>query len=243
MRAILILTCLVLLAACAGLKAAPPDVLILGEQHDAPEHRRLHLRTVTDLAAHGQLAALALEMADAGHTTAGLPPGASEAQVRTALAWDAAGWPWADYAPIVMAAVSAGVPVAGANLAPTGLHEAARDAAIDASVPRPVLEAQIADVREGHCGLLPADELLPMARMQVARDRELARVTSSLVTRGRTVVLITGARHADPKLGVPLHIAPDVRVETRIWPAQPPARDYCEQLRRQWRREPLRSSA
>lgn len=242
MRAVLVLTCLVLLSACAAL-GPPPDLLILGEQHDAPEHRRLHLRTVNELAARGQLAALALEMADAGHSTSGLPADASDAQVRTALAWDAAGWPWADYGPIVMAAVRAGVPVSGANLDGAALRDAARDARIDTSVPRAVLDAQIEDIREGHCGLLPANQLLPMARMQVARDRQIAQVAASLVVPGRTVVLVTGARHADPKLGVPLHLPASVRTQVRIWPAQPPAKDYCDQLRRQWRREPLRSSA
>lgn len=244
MRAVLLLlTSLILLSACAALRPAAPDLLILGEQHDAPEHRRLHLRTVRQLAARGQLAALALEMADAGHSTRGLPADASDAQVRTALAWDDAGWPWADYGAIVMEAVHAGVPVAGANLDGTALRDAARDARIDTSVPRTVLDAQVEDIRAGHCGLLPANQLLPMARMQVARDREIARVAASLVVPGRTVVLITGAGHADPKLGVPRHLPTSVRTQVRIWPAQPPAKDYCDELRRQWHREPLRSSA
>jgi uncharacterized iron-regulated protein len=235
-RAILILsTCLGLLAACAGVPASRPDILILGEQHDAPGHQRLHRRTVEALAGRGQLAAVALEMALSGHSTRGLAPDAGDAQVRAALAWDDKGWPWAAYGPIVMAAVRAGIPVAGANLPPAGLREAARDAHIDSTVPAAALQAQVDDVREGHCGLLPESQLLPMARMQVARDAELARVTASLVVPGKTVVLVTGGRHADPQLGVPLHLPADLHVQSRIWPPQPPARDYCDELRRQWK--------
>ncbi|MDB5945434.1 MAG: hypothetical protein JWQ33_460, partial [Ramlibacter sp.] len=64
---------------------APADVLLLGEQHDAPGHQETHRRVVQALAARGRLAALALEMAERGVSTADLPPDASEATVRAAL--------------------------------------------------------------------------------------------------------------------------------------------------------------
>ena len=54
--------------------AAPTDtaVLLLGEQHDAANHQRLQRETVQALASRSQLAALALEMAESGTSTAGL---------------------------------------------------------------------------------------------------------------------------------------------------------------------------
>ena len=55
----------------------------------------------------------ALEMAEAGHSTAALPTDAAEAAVRAALSWDERLWPWQPYAGAVMAAVRAGVPVLG----------------------------------------------------------------------------------------------------------------------------------
>ena len=107
------------LAACAAPpEAAPPrvDALLLGERHDVADHQRRHRDAVVQLAAQQRLAALALEMAEHGTTTAGLERGASEAAVRAALGWDERAWPWAAYAPAVMAAVRAGAPVLGANL-------------------------------------------------------------------------------------------------------------------------------
>jgi uncharacterized iron-regulated protein len=104
---------------CAGATLAallPADALLVGEQHDAAEHHRLERALVETLAARGQLAALVLEMADAGQSTASLTRGADEADVRTALAWNDAAWPWLSYGPAVMAAVRAGVPVLGGNL-------------------------------------------------------------------------------------------------------------------------------
>src|SRR5262245_42117735 len=99
----------------AGLR--PAELLLFGEQHDAPDQAPLQRRLVETLAAGGALAALGLEMAEQGRSTAGLPPDAAEDRVRAALDWQDAAWPWARYGPVVMAAVRAGVPVLGANLA------------------------------------------------------------------------------------------------------------------------------
>jgi uncharacterized iron-regulated protein len=229
---------LMALAGCTPLLPHPlPDVLVLGEQHDAASHQRLHREVIEALAARGELAGVALEMAEHGHTTAGLPRDASETQVRAALAWgDGTGWPWASYAPAVMAAVRAGVPVAGANLAAGELKRAGADASLDASVSAAALRTQIEDVKDGHCGLLPDAQLLPLARMQIARDGALATSVRRVVVPGKTAVLITGAHHADPTVGVPLHLPPSLRSVSRLWPPEPAKHDYCAQLREHLRR-------
>jgi uncharacterized iron-regulated protein len=228
---------LMALASCAPLVPQPlPDILILGEQHDAPAHQRLHREVVQALAARGELAGVALEMAEQGHSTAGLPRDASEAQVEAALAWRDAGWPWLPYAPAIMAAVRAGVPVVGANLTRDQLKQAGTDAGLDALVSRATLQTQIDDVREGHCGLLPEAQLLPLARTQIARDRAFAQTVARLVAPKKAAVLITGGRHAAPDAGVPLYLPASLRTASRIWPPQPPATDYCEQLRRHFRK-------
>ena len=102
----------------------PADIILIGEQHDAPDHQALQRAAVTELARRGSLAALAIEMAEQGHSTTGLSTIASEAQVRDALAWAEAGWPWERYGPVVMAAVRAGVPVLGANLPRSAMRTA-----------------------------------------------------------------------------------------------------------------------
>src|SRR5690349_16254354 len=50
----------------------PADALILGEQHDAAEHQAIERETVEALANQGKLAALLLEMAEEGSSTARL---------------------------------------------------------------------------------------------------------------------------------------------------------------------------
>ncbi|WP_304304506.1 ChaN family lipoprotein [Pseudacidovorax intermedius] len=230
----------------------PAQVLILGEQHDADAHHALERETVQQLAARQRLAAVALEMADSGRSTAALPPTATEAQARAALAWNERAWPWAAYGPVVMAAVGAGVPVLGANLPRARMKDAMADVSLDAQLPPPAWQAQVAAVRDGHCGLLPESQMQPMTRIQVARDREMARTVAQAAQAAapsRVVLLVTGAGHADPALGVPQHLPTDMTVRSvrmaaggagadrqrfdALWatPAVPP-KDYCAELRK-----------
>ena len=259
-----------LLAACAAparLDAAeqaqlaallPADAILLGEQHDAPEHHRLERATVQWLAARGDLAALVLEMAEQGHGTTGLPRDASAAQVRDALAWDGGGWPWADYGPVVMAAVRAGVPVLGGNLPRARMRAAMQDSALDTRLPPAAWAEQRERIREGHCGLLPESQITPMTRVQIARDMAMADTVVRALQPGRTVLLVAGNGHVQRGLGVPLHLPPKIKAKVvsarsekalpatnniattasghdtdLVWPTAPqPPRDYCAELRR-----------
>ncbi len=237
----------------AALSAQPPTpLLLLGEQHDAPEHQQWEQATVQWLAQRGQLAALVIEMAEAGTTTEGLPPTASEAAVRGALRWPDGAWPWADYGPVVMAAVRAGAPVLGGNLPRASLASARRDVALEARLPPEALARQHADVREGHCGLLPEGQIPAMARIQLARDKSLAQTAQRALRPGRTVVLAAGHQHVQRSLGVPAWLPqglgykvaiaqagkarPAIEKEADYIQKTPalPARDYCAELRAQW---------
>ena len=188
---------------------------------------------VQSLAGRGVLAALALEMADSGATTAGLAPQATDDAVRRALRWDGEGWHWANYAPAVMAAVAAGVPVVGVNLERAKLRVAITDASLDTVLPGPAIKAQQQAIRAGHCGLLPESQIAPMTRMQIARDRHMAATLAGLAVPGKTVLLIAGAGHVDPQLGVPQHLPGALASRSVVLPGVPgPKRDYCGELRR-----------
>lgn len=221
-----------LLAGCAAPPGAPPDVLLLGEQHDAPEHQQLHHQAIQDLALQGRLAAVALEMAEQGASTAGLPPDAPESAVRAALRWDDNAWPWQAYGPAVMVAIAAGVPVVGANLPRPSLRAVMADATLDNLLAEPALKAQQQAVRVGHCGLLPETQIGPMTRVQIARDRAMAQTLAQATVAGKTAVLLAGAAHVDPALGVPQHLPSSLRVTSRSHKPQPPKQDYCDDLRR-----------
>ena len=230
----------------------PADVLLLGEQHDAPDHQALQQKIVAALAVHGDLAAVALEMADSGNSTAALAPDASEEQTRSALNWNNDAWPWAAYGPAVMSAVRAGVPVLGANLPRTQMRSNMADAALDQRLPAAAMAAQQQLIRQGHCDLLPESQIIPMTRTQIAKDMRMADSVQTAVRPGQVVVLITGSVHADKQLGVTQHLPRELRVKAirlrsgaavaggeresfdDVWltPATPD-KDYCADLAKQ----------
>jgi len=238
------------------------DLWLLGEQHDAAAHQAMQNQLVNALAGQGRLAALVVEMADAGRSTAELARDADELRVREVLDWgeerNGGGWPWASYGTVVMSAVRAGVPVLGGNLPRSRQREAMADVALDAALDTDSLARQQALVRDGHCGLLPEGQITPMTRIQLARDRSMAEVAARAVKPGLTVLLVAGNEHVRRDLGVPRHLPADLQTlvvqarsrpagatETtsrvsptpqadRTWLSAPvQERDYCAELKKQ----------
>ena len=164
---------------------------------------------------------------------AGSEAGASEAAVRAALKWDEQAWPWATYAPAIMAAVGAGVPVMGANMPRAQMGAAMQQPDLDQRLNGPALKAQQQLIRLGHCNLLPESQITPMTRIQIARDVAMANaIVQALanpsqpanamnvgnavhtVNTARTVVLLAGSGHVDRTLGVPQHLPPGLKVKS-----------------------------
>lgn len=205
----------------------PADVLLLGEQHDAPEHQAMQGAAVQWLAERGRLASVVMEMAPAGGSTAQQPRRASAEQVRAALQWDERLWPWPRYAGTVMAAVHAGIPVLGGNVPRDAMRAAMTDRALDAALPAPAYAAQLQAVREGHCDLLPESQLPGMVRIQIARDQSMAQVAAEAAARapGKTVLLIAGNGHVLRSRGIPVHLPENIqsKVALALTSQAPPA--------------------
>lgn len=191
----------------------PMDALLLGEQHDAAEHQQIHSQVIALLAQRGLLAALALEMADAGVTTARLHPSSTEQEVKNALKWNDKGWPWEAYGLAVMTAVRAGVVVMGANLPASVMRGSMADSTLDGQLPGPALKAQQQLIRTGHCNLLPESQITPMTRIQIARDIRMAETLKDVALPGKVVVLLAGSAHVDRLLGVPQHLPASLKVK------------------------------
>lgn len=232
----------------------PADAILFGEQHDAHDHHRLEQALVKTLAERGQLAALVLEMAERGNSTARLAREATPQQVKDALDWNTGGWPWDPYAPAIMAAVHRGVPVLGANLPRVAMRQAMTDPGLDNHLAGTALAGQSEAIRLGHCNLLPAERLQPMLRVQLARDASMAHAIVEAQVPGKTVLLLAGGGHVLRDRGVPTYLPATLRVRTvlaiagmpsaqdalasdLIWPTPAlPPRDDCAELARQLRR-------
>ncbi|MGH6639383.1 MAG: ChaN family lipoprotein, partial [Polaromonas sp.] len=238
-------------ATAARLEALlPVDMLLIGEQHDAAEHQQIEQQVIAHLSARGLLAAVALEMADSGVSTATLKPSSTEEQTRSALKWNDKAWPWAAYGPAVMTAVRAGVPVLGANLPRAQMQGSMADSKLDLQLPGPALKAQQQLIRIGHCNLLPESQITPLARIQIAKDITMAHTLSQVAMPGKVVLLLAGSGHADRNLGVPQHLPADLKAKAvrlragdgtdnakagafdSVWPTPAlPDTDYCAGLK------------
>ena len=228
------------------------DVLLLGEQHDASEHQQIHQQVIALLAQRSLLGALALEMADAGVSTAKLHPSSTEQQAKNALKWNDQSWPWESYSPAVMTAVRAGVLVVGANLPRQSMRSSMNDSTLDAQLPGAALKAQQQQIRIGHCNMLPESQITPMTRIQIAKDIRMAETLREVAVPGKVVVLLAGSGHTNRLLGVPQHLPASLKVKAvrlrtgdamaadkpeafdAVWvtPALP-EKDYCADLKTQ----------
>ncbi|WP_323114941.1 ChaN family lipoprotein [Pseudomonas guariconensis] len=233
---------------------APAPRVVVGEKHDNPDHHSLQLWLLQALEARRTQGSVLLEMLqpaqqpliDALKGQTSLPE-----DLPKALAWQD-GWDWRLYGPIVREALHRQIPLLAANLSPEEMRQAYRDAPV-LQGPRsnaPAVKAALLDqVRAGHCGLLPENQLPAMLAVQQQRDR---RIAERLLAAPQPALLLTGSYHARSDLGVPLHLADlGAEGETKVlllvevgekvepgmadyvwYTAALPEQDYCAQLRR-----------
>ncbi len=268
LRFALSLACLAGLAACSPLPHGAPhgidverriaalrpvDALLIGEQHDNPDHQRIQTLLIESLAANDRLSAVVIEMAERGRATTGLSTTASEDSVKSALHWNDKAWPWPRYAATVMAAVRAGVVVVGGNMPREQMRDAMTRDSWDTRLSANALRAQQALIQSGHCNLLAPTQIAPMTRIQIARDVAMADTLAKAAVlarnQGKAAVLIAGSVHVDKRLGVPQHLPKTVSTSTvllsgqpaaapaestfdQVWHSAPaPEKDYCAELK------------
>lgn len=203
-------------------QAVAADVVLLGETHDNADHHALQAWMLGRVLDSGKRPLVAFEMIDSSQEPAlrrhlDAHPG-DAAGLGAALAWDKSGWPdWALYRPIAAAALTAGAPLAAANLPRDQVRAIARGEGADTLPPLPPEQTRILEheIKAGHCDMLPDAALPGMVRVQRQRDAAMAAaLIQGLRNQGRAV-LIAGAGHVRTDHGVPHVLAgqqPDARV-------------------------------
>jgi uncharacterized iron-regulated protein len=211
-------------------EALGADYLLLGEVHDNSAGHALRLHWLRQLVQQRKVVLVfeqfdlesqsALDRAILQWQASRTP--ADDAASRTIAemaAFNFKGWKWPLYAPVVTLALKHGLPVGAANLS-----RAQMGAVMAGSRPSPEPEhwgakeraALLQEVREGHCNLMPEDQLPAMAAAQRARDDEMARAMIAEHQRtGLPVVLLAGNGHLRRDLAVPVWLrqrAPQSRI-------------------------------
>ncbi|MDH1729957.1 ChaN family lipoprotein [Pseudomonas chengduensis] len=237
-------------------RLALAERVLVGEQHDNPDHHALQLWLLRELSRLRPQGSVLMEMlnpdqqnkVDQARTTA--RAGQAITDPFDTLAWQP-GWDWSLYGPLVMHQLRQPYPLLAANLDRAEIMQIYRQ--------RPALEGErsgaaevqerlLADIRESHCGLLPDSQLPAMLAVQQQRDRRMA---EALLAAPQPSVMLAGAFHVRKDLGVPLHLADlsaqagnavlilaevgravDASMADYVWfTAAQPEQDHCAKLR------------
>ena len=188
--------------------------VLVGEQHDNPDHHALQLwllRALEQQRPQGSVLLEMLEPAQQAQVNAVQQHPPLPADLPKALAWQS-GWDWNLYGPIVRHVLAQPYPLLAANLDRSEVREVYRQVpALEGprSTAAPVTTALLDQVREGHCGLLPESQMPAMLAVQQQRDR---RIAQRLMQAPTPALLLAGAYHVRNDLGVPLHLL-DLGVE------------------------------
>ncbi len=207
-------------------------IVLFGEVHD---NRALHTernRIVANVIAAGVRPAFAFEQFDREsqpRIDAVLKTSGPNSQALIdAAAPTRSSWDWNFYRPLIDLALEKGMPIIAANLsrsdamnvATRGLQSTtAFDAitrqqlALDTQMPAAVRNAQINEIKRGHCDLLSESMLPNMADAQFARDATMAHAAkthSGAITPG--VILFAGNGHVRRDIGVPFWLNKDVPI-------------------------------
>ena len=121
----------------------------------------------------------------------------------------------------------------GANLPRDDQRKAMRDETLEALLPPSALQTQQQAIRRGHCEMLPEHQVLPMTRVQIARDLAMAQTITGAAAQGKTVILLAGSGHVIPQLGVPQHLPERLNVRSAVLPAEETNKDYCAEFKKQ----------
>jgi len=202
------------------------DFILLGEVHDHPLHHRLRRQWLEAIARHRRFV-LAMEQFDADRQPDIDRARAGRLSARAlaeAAGFQFNGWDWDLYGPFVQLALERDLPLVGANLSTSQARGIARGGVHPMAGITPPgwtnedAERQANDLRDGHCGMLPASAIAPMSAAQRARDATIAKsIADARAASGLPVILLAGNGHVRDDLGVPRYLRaqlPQARVLT-----------------------------
>ena len=204
--------------------AFDPDVLMIGEVHDNPDHHA----TQAALLAASDPSAIIFEMVTAAEAQRITPALAGDPEALEAvLDWENSGWPAFEmYAPLF--AFATDVPIYGAEVPRARARLAMEQGAaavfgpdaewfgLDEPLAHGEQVAREALQQDAHCNALPPELLPGFVEAQRLRDAEIAvRVLSALEAHGPPVFVIAGNGHLRTDWGAPALLsraAPELRV-------------------------------
>jgi uncharacterized iron-regulated protein len=197
-------------------------IVLLGEVHDNAVQHALRAAVLRQWVVQGARPTIAFEQFDRERQPdieRARRERPADADYLIAQAKGSGDWRWESYRPFVALALEYDLPIVAANLSRREAMQVANDgwsALLDAAtrsalgldaLPTVFRRKHEDAIAIGHCNLLPADALPPLARAQMARDIAMAQSIRPYV--GRDVVLLAGNGHVRRDIGVPFWLPAD----------------------------------
>ncbi|WP_151670598.1 ChaN family lipoprotein [Nitrincola schmidtii] len=177
--------------------------LLMGEQHDHPDHHQLQTAILAKLAENNRLGAVAFEMANIEQQPL-LDEwlGRGDDVEPEQLNWSP-GWPWERYQQQVRQALNHATRVIGADLPRTGQMQAYQQGAAEGQLDHAHSHFMMELIFTSHCEMLPRANLSQMLQVQLGRDQQMANAMAANTDAEKVNVLIAGSMHVRNDLGIP----------------------------------------
>jgi uncharacterized iron-regulated protein len=207
------------------------NVVLLGEQHDNPVHHQIQAEVLRRLGEEGRLRAVIFEQVDWEYQGILMQANSDNLdQLAQKLDWANSGWPaWDMYRPLFETAVrykaklvAGGLPKNRVPLLYNSGYEIAFSAAeierirLRQPLDEMALRSVRAEIYEGHCKLIPEDQVEKMVPVQRARDGALTKGYLREADLSGVSVFILGNAHARKEFGVPTLLRA-VDPKLKIW--------------------------
>ncbi len=206
------------------------DIILLGEQHDNPQHHRIQAQLLELLGKANVLAAVVFEQVswDQQAILDGLN-NRNIGSLPVLLNWDKSGWPdYALYEALFTAAVRFRASVIAGNISSEKskaiyqngykaiftLEEQQR-LGLNHDLEAEGLAALRKEIFDGHCQLIPEDHIGSMIPIQRARDAAMALAYDRQHKKAKTVYIV-GSGHARKDFGIPWYLK-KLKPELKIW--------------------------
>lgn len=201
---------------------ADARIVLLGEQHDNPDHHRLQAFVLERMGEIGRRPVMVFEMIDRDRQQAVDACRAARrcraADLAAAAEWNERGWPdWQLYAPVLSQVTDQELLVVAGGLGREQIRavvQSGNDALdpdlrerldVDAKLSLKTREAMVEEIRVSHCGHPPQQLINGMVTAQRLKDAYMASQLAATQTSG-TTVLIAGNGHTRNDWGVPAHL-------------------------------------
>jgi len=187
-------------------RLAPAPYVVVGEQHDNPDHHALQLWLLQRLQAARPQRSLLLEMLQpAQQARVAALKGTSlpgDAALQEQLDWQP-GWDWAMYGPLVRWGLDVPAQLLAANLdGDTMMALYRRPPPLSPRYSAEALRRLRDTIEASHCGRIDEQQVTAMLAIQQARDQAMAAALANAPT---PALLLAGNYHARRDLGMPVH--------------------------------------